>query len=169
MHFVELKPNSAAVKARECMRRIRKEKDLGIQYEKSMYSGRLVYYTKKAQLRHKRLVADFYLRLLRGPGRVLEFETEYTLGGSCRADAFAAYEVKERVRLFCLEVHISNNKLDLSKYEKACLSPEWIYPAMPTIVIVSNWNHKLKKLQGGLKAMRLGIDYEGWEKALELK
>ena len=128
-----------------------------------MYSGRLVYYTKRAQLRHKRLVAEFYIRLKEGPGQILEFETEFTVGGdtagALRADALAAYEVKGKVRLFCLEVHISNNKLDLAKYERVCLGPDWIYPCLPVIVVVSDRQRKVKRLRRGIEAVRIGTDY----------
>ena len=173
LHFADLKPASAATKARECMRRIRAEKDLGIQYEKCMYSGRLIYYTKRAQLRHKKLVAEFYIRLKEGPGKILEFETEFAVGGgatgagSLRADALAAYEVAEKVKLFCLEVHISNNKLDLTKYERVCLGPDWIYPCLPVIVVVSDRQGKVGKLKGGMEVIWVGTDYAGMEKILK--
>lgn len=175
LHFADLKPTSAATKARECMRRIRTEKDLGIQYEKCMYSGRLVYYTKKAQLRHKKLVAEFYIRLMEGPGKILEFETEFTVGGgitgagSLRTDALAAYEVAGKVRLFCLEVHISNNKLDLAKYERICLGPDWIYPCLPVIVVVSDRQVKDRRLRGGIEVVQVGTDYSDFEKILPQK
>lgn len=173
LHFSDLKPTSAATKARECMRRIRTEKDLGIQYEKCMYSGRLIYYTKRAQLRHKKLVAEFYIRLKEGPGRILEFETEFVAGGgvtgagSLRTDALVAYEVTEKVRLFCLEVHISNNKLDLGKYERVCLGPDWIYPCLPVIVVVSDRQIKARKLRGGMEVVQVGTDYGGLEELIK--
>lgn len=154
------------------MRRIRGEKELGILYEKCMYTGRLVYYTKRAQLRHKRLVAEFYIRLKEGPGKILEFETEFVAGGdgagagSLRADALAAYEINEKVRLFCLEVHISNNKLDLVKYERVCLGPDWNYPCLPVVVVVSDRQGKIGKLRGGMEVVRIGTDYAGMERVL---
>ena len=89
--------------------------------------------------------------------------------GSLRADALAAYEVAGKVRLFCLEVHISNNKLDLAKYERVCLGLDWIYPCLPIIVVVSDRQVKDRKLRGGMEVVRVGTDYEGLEKILREK
>jgi hypothetical protein len=88
--------------------------------------------------------------------------------GSLRADALAAYEVAGKVRLFCLEVHISNNKLDLTKYERVCLGPDWIYPCLPVIVVVSDRQVKDRKLRGGIEVVRIGTNYEDWGKILQI-
>lgn len=160
LHFSSLKPNSAVVKARESLRRIRSEKDTGIKYKKDNYTGLNVYFAKNAQIRHKQLIAEFYLQLLVGPGKILEFEVEYNLGGSYRADAFAAYEYQEKVLLFCLEVHISNNRLDLDKYRQS----GWMYPVPPRVVIVTDRRWRTKEKTG---VYALNTYYDGWEKILK--
>lgn len=131
--------------------------------EKNVFSGRYDYYTKGGQINHKKKVVDFYVALLEGPGEILEFIPEYIVG-NVRADAFIAYAVNGVVKLYFLEVQLSNTKPDLEKYERLKLNGDWELEQFPLVVIVSRLNYHLKS--DIVDFVQLPIDLTGWEKIL---
>lgn len=112
-------------------------KDSEIKREKDPLTGQYVYFTKKAQLQHKLLRTEFYCRLLKGSGKLMQFEPEYTVD-NVRADAFAAYEYRGKGYLMFVEVQLCNVPVDIAKYERLYYSRNWTWPAFPRIVVITD-------------------------------
>lgn len=147
-----------------CRRRLNEIiKHADIKREKDPITGRYIYYTKKAQLRHKVLIAEFYVRLLTGPGRVEAFEAHCSFG-DIRPDAFVTYFYREQVYLFFLEVQISANPLNVAKYERLYASGDWKLPVFPRLVVVSD---RRWRVATELRVDFVPTSYEGWEAILK--
>jgi hypothetical protein len=157
--------SQAETSARVHLNKIAKADETSIQKskDKNVFSGRYDYYVKPGQINHKKKIVDFYCALEEGPGKILEFEPEYEVG-NLRADAFIAYEVNNQVKLFFLEVQLSNTKPDLEKYERMKLDGAWELKEFPLVVIVSRLNFKLKSTI--IDFVQLPIDLVGWEKII---
>jgi hypothetical protein len=163
--------SQSEVLARAHLNKIAKAKETLIEKskERNPFSGRFDYYLKAGQVNHKKKIVDFYIALLHGPGEILEFTPEYTIG-DIRADAFIAYQYGAGplpIRLYFLEVQLSNIKPDLKKYERLKLSGEWEPNKFPTVVIVSRVNFRLKS--DLIDFYQLPITLNEWEKILKIK
>lgn len=128
------------------------------------FTGRYVYYSgSKAQLTHKLLITEFYVRLSCGPGEIREWDNHVTIDG-VHPDFYCAYQVDSSVFTFFGEIQISANPLNLQKYIK--LKDEWDSELpFPDLIVVSNRNYKPDPR---LRMYLLGTDYEGWEKILKI-
>ncbi len=138
-------------------------KDSDIKREKDPLTGQYIYFTKKAQLQHKLLRTEFYCRLLNGPGRLLQFEPEYTID-NVRADAFAAYEYKGKGYLMFVEVQLCNSPVDIAKYERLYYSRNWKFPVFPRLVVVTD-----KKVENNsrLTVKVIPTNLSNWEECLK--
>jgi len=138
-------------------------RDSDIKREKDPLTGQYIYFTKKAQLQHKLLRTEFYCRLLRGPGKLMQFEPEYTFE-KVRADAFVSYEYMRRVYLMFVEVQLCNSPVDIAKYERLYYSRNWKWPAFPRIVVITD-----KKVVNNsrLTVRVLPTNFKNWEECLK--
>lgn len=160
--------SQSEVLARTHLNKIAKSKETLIEKskERNPFSGRFDYYIKPGQINHKKKIVDFYIALKNGPGEILEFTPEYSIG-DMRADAFIGYLHEGIVKLYFLEVQLSNKAPDIKKYEQLKLSGEWKRKEFPTVVIISRLNFRLKS--DLIDFYQLPITLEGWEKILEIK
>lgn len=138
----------------------------GLHRVKDPFSGRYLYVLGRwAQLRHRQLVTEVYVRLKTGPGRLYEFRVEYSIG-SLRADAFAVYELHDQVFLFLVEVQTSHNRgLDVAKYERLYESGNWSWPVFPRIVFIAD---RQGSLPSTLNVRRIPTDFTGWDSLFSL-
>ena len=140
--------------ARRRLNEILESKETRIQRTEDVYTGRYIYFTRKSQLYHKKLVTEFYIFLREGPGKILEFEPEYTIE-NVRCDAFIAYQM-EQIHLFFLEVQISNSLLDIGKYEKLKMAYEEGRVNLPTFPIVVVISRRKLKIDSLVRVVQLG-------------
>jgi hypothetical protein len=126
-------------------------------------TARYIYYVgNKAQLRHRLLVTEFYVRLFCGPGKIREWDNHITIG-KIRPDFYCAYQVGNSVFTFFGEIQISANSLNLTKYLK--LKDEWNSELpFPDLIVVTDRNVKIDKQ---LKMFVIGTDYKDWERILK--
>ena len=126
-------------------------------------TGRNVFYLKKAQLKHKLLITEFYSRLMTGPGRILEWDRHPSFGSTrvVRPDLFIAYEYAKKAYLFFLEAQISANPLNLEKYERLKASGECDLPAFPRVVVIS---YREPRVKSSFKVVWLPVDFAGFER-----
>jgi hypothetical protein len=130
---------------------------------KDPLSGRYIYYLKKAQLRHKVLIAEFYTRLKTGRGEIKKFVNPYHVNcsfGDLYPDAYAIYQLGDQVYFWFLEVQISTNPLNLSKYERLYRSGEWRFPVFPRVLVVGDRKFNNNT---GLEVEFVGTKFEGFE------
>ncbi|PAB60984.1 hypothetical protein [Anaeromicrobium sediminis] len=98
-----------------------------------------VYYIKRPkQMKHRLLLTDFYAEL----SQIVEikaFENEVILG-NIRPDGLVGYVVNNKKYIACVEVQISNQKLNIDKYKKFYNTEEYkkYFPTIPLIVAVTN-------------------------------
>lgn len=154
-------PDQGELLARQQLRRIVANGD--IQREIDRKTGKYVYFTKKALSGKNLLVTEFYLKLFLGPGRIKDFENNFSVG-NIRPSAYVTYLYQNRIYLIFLEVQYAQNPLDLQKYEQLYESGAWKLPAFPKIVIISDhWRRKTS----GLNVSVIPTSLENWEQILE--
>lgn len=89
-----------------------------------------------AQVQHKILLVELYVQLCEKYGqRNIEVIPEYSALPGIRPDAFIKVQYNRRTYLYFAEIQISNNPLDLEKYERAFINnkqlklfPEGVFP-----------------------------------------
>lgn len=145
--------------AQRRLKRITEESD--IKRCRDPVTNRYIYYTSKAQLQHKLIRTELYLRMKQGPGNILNFATEYTID-NVRADAFVIYECLKKVYLMFVEVQTSNNPVDLAKYESLFFARK--FPVFPRLVVVTD-----KKVENNsrLTVKIIPTNLSNWEDCLK--
>lgn len=123
-----------------------------------------VYYSKKSsQQQHHLIVADFYFKLMEYDGRLLQYDVEVVMEG-LRPDAVVKYDLNGDIYLFCVEVHISNNKPDIMKYEQLYISGKYkqYFEWFPIVVFISN--KKVSFENSKLPFIKIQTDLSDYEK-----
>lgn len=132
--------------------------------ERDHFTAQYNYYTKKPkQLRHSLLLTEFY-RELNKISEIQYFENEYVCD-DVRADGIVAFVYRGKGYVGFIEVEISNNGLDVEKYERLYKNGKYInyYPldvlkAFPLIFAVTNkpipkTNLKIIEISGDMSNM----------------
>lgn len=118
--------------------------------DRDHFTAQYYYYiTKPRQLRHSLLVTHFY-RELNKIADIEYFRPEFTHFEGIRPDAFIAYELQGEKDMAFLEVEISNNGLDIEKYERLYKLGEWKgynFPKFPNIIAITDKNIPNTKLK----------------------
>jgi len=106
-------------------------------------SKEYLYYIKKPkQLKHMLLLTDFYREVVKAGIEVIAFENEVTIFEGLRPDGFITYSYNGNTFIAFIEVHISNNKLDLDKYKRLLKTGAYkkVLPIFPKLIVITNKN-----------------------------
>lgn len=109
--------------------------------DREHFTSQFYYYIQKPkQLRHSILLTDFY-RELNKIANIEFFESEFAIE-HVRADALAAYRIKNRGYIAFVEVQIANMPLDIEKYENLYRSELYkkYFPVFPLIIAITDKN-----------------------------
>jgi hypothetical protein len=122
-----------------------------------------VYYCKKTQQQlHHLIVADLYIKFLECQGKLLDFDLEVNCS-NIRPDAIVKYELNGDIYLFCFEVHLSNNKADIIKYEELYLTGKYknYFEWFPIVIFISD---KKVNYEGKLPMIIIKTDLSDFDK-----
>ena len=130
----------AVINARTKLRGLVKDKTL--KRNRNHMNMKYYYYTKPCrQVEHCLLLTELFVRLCEIYGHNnVEITPEYTLKNGKRPDAFLTIKKGGRLYLYYVEIHISNNKFNISKYEQIYSDK---LQEFPTLIIVTNQKVKL--------------------------
>lgn len=134
----------------------------GLRRKKDAKTGKYLYYTKESQSNTHLLITEFYLQLFFGPGRIRDFENNFSVG-QIRPSAYVTYQYRDQVFLIFLEVHHADNPLNIEKYERLYQSGAWKLPAFPRIVVVSD--HR-RAIRSPLNVSVIPTNFHNWEQIL---
>jgi hypothetical protein len=133
----------AYVKANEKLNALIKEGTLN--RKRNDINSKYYYYIGKspAQVQHKLMLTELYVRFCQIYGiDNVECYPEWTELQGIRPDAFIKLILGRRINLYFIEVQISNNPVDILKYERAYQvnKQERIFPpgVFPTVVFVTD-------------------------------
>lgn len=112
--------------------------------EREHFTSQYYYYTKKPQqLYHKILLTDFYKDLNKKVNIKL-FENEYVCE-DIRADGLVAYEINNETYIAFVEIQISNQPLDIAKYDRLYRSGKYKLHFktnnFPLVIAITNKNN----------------------------
>lgn len=146
------------------------QKRLKLMYENKLlkrtrdnFTSQYCYYIKKPkQMRHCLLLTDFYREMNRLTDIEL-FEKEITID-NIRPDGLIAYKYKKKGFIACIEVQISNEPLDVEKYEKLFKSGKYkkYFPVFPLVYAITD----RKILYTELKIIRVNEDMSNLKEIL---
>ena len=144
----------AVINARTKLRGLVKDKTL--KRNRNHMNMKYYYYTKPCrQVDHCLLLTELFVRLCEIYGHSnVDITPEYTLKNGKRPDGFLTIKKGGRLYLYYVEIHISNNKFNISKYEQIYSDK---LQEFPTLIIVTD--QKLK-LQTKLDHVIIGKDMQ---------
>lgn len=126
--------------ARIARRRLKKLYDNKfLKRERNNINAEYIYYFRKPiQIRHQLLVIDFY-QAIKKYGKIIEFTPEKTME-DIRPDAVCKIARDNHLHLFCVEIELSNNTFNQTKYEQFYASREYKkwFQVFPKVIIISN-------------------------------